>query len=320
MNMKPKIKIAFVVGLFPSVSETFIIDQVAGLLDRDIDLEIFSFRRPKSRDNISAKFFKYNMASRTHYLEMPSNRLVRILKAVLLLPRLILRPYAWQSLDIKKYGNDAASLKLLCWVSPFIGKKFDLAHLHFGTIATDFLTIKKILNIKTKLTTSFYGYDASLVFKTHADAIYDRLRQECQHFLAMSENMKQRLIDHGFKAESIQVHPVGVNVREYQFKERQSHEAPVEIVSVGRFVEKKGFDDLLRALALVREKLGDVFRCTIVGDGPLREPIHGLAKELKLEKVLDFKGYLPIEKITSMLMQMDFFVQPSKTASNGDME
>jgi len=36
-----KLKIAFVVGVFPVISETFIINQIADLLDRGVEVEIF---------------------------------------------------------------------------------------------------------------------------------------------------------------------------------------------------------------------------------------------------------------------------------------
>jgi len=65
-------KVAFVIGSFPAISETFIINQVADLYDQGVEVEIFSFRRG-NHENISQRFFDYQMAQRTHYLDMPEN-------------------------------------------------------------------------------------------------------------------------------------------------------------------------------------------------------------------------------------------------------
>ncbi len=253
-----KIKVAFVVGLFPAVSETFIIDQVAGLLDRDIDVEIFSFKRGVKdergqRENISSKYFRYKMGKRMHYLNMPENKAARtilalpkILRLLFLSPRELFR-----ALDFKKYGRDALCLKLLFWSAPFAGKKFDLVHCHFGVVAERFMIVRNILNWFPRFVTTFYGFDASKIFAEQPPTVYSELKRESSLFFTMSQNMKERLIAHGFPEEKIVVHPAGINIDEYVFRERKIKEGdPVNIVSVGRFVEKKGFDDLLMTLAL----------------------------------------------------------------------
>jgi colanic acid/amylovoran biosynthesis glycosyltransferase len=97
-------------------------------------------------------------------------------------------------------------------------------------------------------------------------------------------------------------------------------EEPVEIVSVGRFVEKKGFDDLLRALAKAREMTGRSFRCSIIGSGPLEDELRALATSLELDGRVHFMGYMKNEDLDAYLARMHIMVQPSKTARDGDME
>ena len=88
MKNDNKIKVAFVVGNFPRVSETFIINQIADLKDRRIEVEVFSFRKDfKGNDIISDRFQEYNMKDIINYLEMPKNYLLRILLAI---PKIIL--------------------------------------------------------------------------------------------------------------------------------------------------------------------------------------------------------------------------------------
>lgn len=318
-----QLKIAFVVGIFPAPSETFIIDQICDLIDRGIDVQVFSFWKGPV-ENSSARYRAYRLVERTHYLTMPKNKPARIIAAIpKLISGILLNPRAiGKMLSIRRYGADARSLKLLFWCLPFLYSDADLYHCHFGPVANDFMTIRDITDLgNKKMIVSFYGYDASKIFNKYSEDPYYRLKHEVSKILVMSEDMKQRLMAHGFQKEKIIVHPVGVRPEEYPFSERHRENGErAEIISVGRFVEKKGFDDLLRALAIVKERLGDVFRCTIVGDGPLHDKIYQLAEELKLKDVFEFKGMMPIQNIISLFAKMHFFVQPSKTAADGDME
>lgn len=318
-----KKKIIFVVGEFPVVSETFIINQVADLMDRGVDVEIFSFRKG-NEENVSERFVRYGMAQRVRYCDMPKNIRIRCAYAIPKIMYLLQHDrYAlFRALNVAKYGRNALSLKLLYWVEPFAHMKdADLIHCHFGPIANKFLIIKDILGLSQKMITSFYGYDVSHIIRQKGPRVYDRLKQECSLFFVMSENMKQRVVAYGFDEKKVRVLPVSINVAAHLFSERslQSGEE-VRIVSVGRFVEKKGFDDLLRALAIAREKAKKPFKCFIVGGGPLEGMLHELTRSLGIEDVVEYKGYMKIEDIIGFFGSMHFFVQPSKTAANGDME
>ena len=107
----------------------------------------------------------------------------------------------------------------------------------------------------------------------------------------------------------------------YPYKERMIQDGElINIISVGRFVEKKGFDDLLSALAIVKEKSKRTFKCYIIGDGELKDKLFNLTEKLKLKDVVEYKGYMKIEDIINHFSNTHLFVQPSKTAINGDME
>lgn len=315
-------RVAFIVGEFPVISETFIINQVADLLDRDVQVEVFSLKRGRA-DKVSERFSKYGMRHFTRYLNQPKNKPLRLaaiffvgLKILIRRPELLMR-----ALDWKKYGAFARSLKTLFWIEPFIGKQFDLVHCHFGTIANKYLIMRDILGHQQKFITTFYGYDISHVPHTKPIGYYDVLTRECSKFLVMSENMKGRAIRLGIPEEKITVHPISIDVDSYPFSERiYEPRKSIEIISVGRFVEKKGFDDLLRAIALVKEKSSKKFKLSIVGDGPLRNSLYALARELKIEDVLEFKGYMKIQDIIKLFGKSHLYVQASKTSADGDME
>lgn len=305
------------------ISETWLINQVSEAIERGFEVEIFSLRHGDS-NGVSDKFYEYKMAGHTHYLDMPKNFFWRFLAAVPKVVKiLVLNPRALvRALDFRKYGRQALSLQLLFWIEPLVGKKFDLIHCHFGTVAARFVTIKRILRLQEKMVTSFYGQDVSMIFKMKGDKFYDELKKECDAFIVMSDYMKKRVVAKGFDEKKVTVIPIfGIDVNDYPFKEHQINSGEVfEMTTVGRFVEKKGFDDLLRALAIVKQKTTRKFMCNIIGGGELDSKLRDMAKELNVEDVVSFKGFMKIQDIIKYFLNVHLYLQPSKVASDGDQE
>ena len=77
-------KIAIIVGGFPTLSETFILNQITGLLDMGHDVEIFAQFNPKDK-KVHSDVEKYRLMERVHYTSIPYNKVKRILKAIFLI-------------------------------------------------------------------------------------------------------------------------------------------------------------------------------------------------------------------------------------------
>jgi glycosyltransferase involved in cell wall biosynthesis len=90
------------------------------------------------------------------------------------------------------------------------------------------------------------------------------------------------------------------------------------IVSVGRAVEKKGYTDLLHALA----RLGNGYdwRFEHVGGGPLSKRLKAQAERLGIAKSIIWHGAQERKFIFSMLERADLFVLPSRLARDGDRD
>jgi ABC-type lipoprotein export system ATPase subunit/glycosyltransferase involved in cell wall biosynthesis len=83
----------------------------------------------------------------------------------------------------------------------------------------------------------------------------------------------------------------------------------ISLLAVGALTRRKGFDDLLRACALLRKE-GVAFRCRIVGDGPAKWPLRWLAWRLGVARHVEFCGQTPHERIRHMMMEASIFVAP----------
>lgn len=100
---------------------------------------------------------------------------------------------------------------------------------------------------------------------------------------------------------------------------RPSPSPEVRLLAVGRLIEKKGFDTLLDACALVRSWLRPV-RCTIIGDGPLRAALLEQARTLHLSPYVTFRGAQPNDHVLRALHQHDLLVMPSRPTDEGDRD
>src|SRR5712691_6932453 len=139
------LRVAFVVAVFPLVSEPFIIDQIALLLERGVEVDIYSFNRGNEAF-VSRKFSEYDMSRRLCYIDYPLDKLARIVHAfpraarlAVTHPRVLLR-----ALDVKRYGREALSLKLLYWSTPLAGRDYDVVHCHFGYVARNFVWVREV--------------------------------------------------------------------------------------------------------------------------------------------------------------------------------
>jgi glycosyltransferase involved in cell wall biosynthesis len=85
--------------------------------------------------------------------------------------------------------------------------------------------------------------------------------------------------------------------------------AKLELIFVGGLVPRKACDLALRAVApLLRN---DLARFTVVGDGPERNRLEQLAKDLGIENAVSFCGWLKHGEVLKRLRSSDVFVFPS---------
>lgn len=236
-------KIAIIAGQFPVLSETFILNQITGLIARGHEVDIYA-SHPKYSEKVHPDVEKYQLLKRTRYIPgIPLNYFLRLIKALLLLfinfykaPLMFMR-----SLNIFKYGEKAYSLKFLYLAIPFLKPKtYDIIHCQFGVFALDTIVMRDIGIIEGKLITSFRGFDISRYIQEHGEDIYNPLFTEGDFFLTNCEFFRQRAIKLGCDANKIVVHGSGIDCSQFPFKPRHPHpDGKIKIATTGRLIEKK---------------------------------------------------------------------------------
>jgi len=94
---------------------------------------------------------------------------------------------------------------------------------------------------------------------------------------------------------------------------------PTRVITVGRLVEKKGIDHLIRALASVAHDGGDV-TLTVIGDGPMADELHRFADGLGVSDRVGFAGEQDNEAVRERLAEADVFALPCRQDKAGDRD
>jgi len=317
-------RIAFIVGKFPVLSETFILNQITGLIERGHQVDIYSLLGPASEAIMHLSVQKYCLLNRTYYFpKVPENYFWRWIKAMGLIftnfykdPVVCLR-----SLNFFKYGREAASLRMLYKSIPTLGKKpYDIIHCQFGNYGLVGLLLHQIGAIQGKLVTSFRGADISRYVKQNGEHVYNQLLETGDCFLPVCDLFRYRLIKLGCDEKKIVVHRSGIDCSKFPFSLRYPRpDGRIQVVTVGRLIEKKGIEYSIRAVAKLA-KIYPNLEYKIIGDGCLREDLEQLIQELGISGIVKLLGWRHHQEIIEILNNSHIFIAPSVTAEDGNQE
>jgi glycosyltransferase involved in cell wall biosynthesis/GT2 family glycosyltransferase len=115
------------------------------------------------------------------------------------------------------------------------------------------------------------------------------------------------------------VHRIVMGVDRERFHRTRSHPDDGPVAAIGRYVEKKGFGDLIDAAALLRADRPEL-RVVIAGDGPLRGELERRARELDLDGVVELRDAWGHEAVRDLLERSSVLAMPSVIAPDGDRD
>lgn len=284
--------IAFVVGIFPTLSETFILNQITGLIDLGHNVEIFALEQSRDEKH-HADVLTYDLEKRVRYFDIPANRITRIMKAFFLViknfhrnPSKIVR-----SFNVFKYGRNALSLTLLYATICFLDKDFDIIFCHFGPMGTIGACLKQI-GLKGKLITTLYGADLRLEVMKNKN-FYKYLFETGDYFIAITRYHKKTFVRFGMDSQKILLHPVGIDLDKFdkRLPTVVKEDAPVRILTVARLVEEKGLEYGIKTIKRLLDRNPSInIRYTVIGGGPLEHSLITLTKDLGLTGIVSILG------------------------------
>lgn len=318
---KRPLRIVYLVRIFPSMSERFVLRQIAGMLERGHQVEIaaqYAEESPVMHEEVQ----RYGLLSRTRYLpSVPVEKWrCRLKTAGLILLNLIRHPLdlfcvlkanlaRWRGFDYVcfYYG-------LCC-----LGRRYDIAHGHFGPMGEAALFLRKA-GICRKAVTTFHGFDVTAYVRQHGVQVYRQLLEEGDLFTYNSERTKNHLLALGAPAERMVKIPMGVETDQIPFEpKRFSAGDPIRILSVGRLVEMKGRAYAIEAAVEVMKQYPNL-EYWIVGDGPLRWDLQGQIDRSGFGDRIRILGWVSDEVLDRLYRTSHIFLHPSVTDSDGNQE
>jgi glycosyltransferase involved in cell wall biosynthesis len=298
-------KLAVIVDTFPRWSERFIARELRELARRGVDFSVFCLKAgdlPDAEDAdwhglIERRVVLPSCLVPSAYIERNRDPdAARRLKA------------ARAELGLSMFSRVSCAEKLTTLLRE---DKFQHVHAHFANLPS---TIGWIAAQSAKIPFSMSVHardlfveaqllkeklsDAVMVFACHARA--------AEHLQGKyGDRNKMVLVKHGLPLER---HP---------FSERtpRTSGAPFRLLAAGRFVEKKGFDDLIEAVAL-----SNGVTLILCGDGPLKKNLQARIKKSKLSDVVTVSDPLSGSALQNAYAAADSFVAPHREAADGDSD
>lgn len=303
-------RVGYVVKRYPRYSETFIVSEILAHEAAGLEIEIFSLRPPCDthfQDGIA------RVRAPVRYLTVESARAAGLWKTLGRAAELL--PNAWQAIGAARHEDVSLlhqALLLACYVRE---RGIDHLHAHFATEST---TVARLAARFAAVTYSFTAHAKDIY---HEDAPFEDRRdklQEAAGVVTVSDyNLRHLQEVFGFAAGRVQRIYNGLELEEFSYD--PPHNRTPLIVAVGRLVEKKGFDDLVQACALL-DAGGEEFRCQIVGAGELEQDLRRRIGELGLEERVEMLGPRPQAEVIRLVQEAAVFAAPCVVGGDGNRD
>jgi glycosyltransferase involved in cell wall biosynthesis len=317
----PGARVAIVVKGYPRLSETFIAQEVLGLEQRGVPLEIWSLRHPTEH---AVHPMHKRIAARPAYLpEYLHREPLRVLKGLwfgLRHPgRRALLGQFWRDLRRDPTRNRARRLGQACVLARELAPEVTHIHVHYLHTPASVARYAALLTRRTWT----YSAHAKDIWTTPEWDKREKLAGAlwgvtctaygADHLRALAPAPERvTLAYHGLDLSRFPAPP------QRPARDGSDPADPVRIVCVGRAVAKKGLGDLLKALAALPPDLH--WRFAHVGSGAL---VSGLKAQAARDGIADrvaFLGAKAQPEIVALLREADVFALAATQAASGDRD
>jgi glycosyltransferase involved in cell wall biosynthesis len=318
----PSGPVAFVLKGYPRLSETFIAQEIRALERRGLDIRIVSLRHPTDRATHPVhQEIEAPVLYLPEYLWREPLRVWRGWRRVRRMPayrearRLWLRDLRRDPTPnrIRRFGQ---ALVLAAELPAEIG------HLHAHFLHTP-ASVARYAAVLRGL-----GWSVS----AHAKDIWTIPGWEKREKLAearwavtCTESGRHHLAGLAPQSDAVALCYHGLDLERFppaptrtQSLDGSDTARPVTILSVGRAIEKKGYDDLLATLALLPRDLA--WRFVHIGGGAEAKQLKEQAARLGLDDRIEWRGARPQPEVLAAYREADLFVLAAKVARDGDRD
>jgi glycosyltransferase involved in cell wall biosynthesis len=326
-------QIGYLLRSYPRLSQTFILNEILALEQIGVSIQIFALTNPHEK-TVQMKVDQVHAP--VQYLDeaLQARRLGDMLRENIKVARRYfkgyIRSFFYIAANPQIDQGYTASNRWQCFrmAIHFVcqsivdeqrtGKRIDHLHAHF---AHDPTLIAYLVHCITGIPFSFTAHARDL-YQVPEKVLLDRIQQAsavvtcCRANLnyleriAPAEQSKAALVYHGVNLNDFHPRPIP----------DVSHDSQTPLIlSVGRLVEKKGFQDLLHALLLVKQR-GEHFRCDIYGEGPLCHLLQQWIEEHTMTDEIRLMGDRTQQELISVFQNATLFVLTPIQTEDGDRD
>lgn len=306
---------------YPRISETFISNEIRLLEKMGFTIHIFSMRRP--RENFTHKSVREIQAGVTYLPESMLSGFPVLLWSTLCC--LVERPRRFFSGLKLLFSRFALAPKKYTWLKHWMqacflvrkAKGLGLAHLHCHFAHTP-TTVGMYAAHLEGVPFSFTAH-AKDIYTQDPRRIEDKIRGARFVVTCTRYNAKHLA---GIAPDGKSVHCVyhGINLNLFDPNGRSTDaESPCVIMTVARFVPKKGLDTVLKAIRILRDRGLDL-RYVLAGDGADRDKVATWIHDMGLEDITTLTGTITHEEVLDYYRTAHLFVLGCRMAEDGDRD
>ncbi len=297
---------AYLFESFPSFTQTFCFREVEEMLNQGLQFPIFSMWM--SADD-SVQDFPSRLTGLTSYFPKNIRRWARKTQR-----EEKNRIQAIRAQLASEWGKEKKRAEQTAWLIPILEQlEVRHVHVHFAGVATrTAYWMKKAAGIRYSFTA--HANDFWVNSTSQEKHLADLLREA--EFVVTETDFSVNWLSERFPSDAHKIHRVYNGISFNRFV-RTNLFNPPRILSVGRYIEKKGFFDLIKACTTLKD---EKFECLIVGQGALEKTLKQEVQNAGLEGKVFIVGPRTESEIADLLGSTSIFVLPCKTASDGGMD
>ena len=319
-------KIGYLLDRFPSITLTFVLNEITGLIDAGRSIELISLRRPNNDEIVHDQYIKYGLDKRIFYLSSGKYEKASLFTIFI---------KALKKLFISRISNFRERVKLLfiCY-NRILGLKVSLKNFLWSLETAEIIKEQDIHHIHLHFASPlvelayvlhrFLGI--SYTFTTHANDIFvnpssflRKWAESSKRVITVSEfNKKYMNATFNIPLEKIDIVNYCIYVDRIEPIKKYTNDS-FKIVSISRLVEKKGYHYLLEACKILKDSNVE-FSCEILGEGPQRSVLQSIVAKHDLQAEVTLGGFVKHEDVFGFIGSGSIFVLPCVCAVDNDMD
>ncbi|MEJ7751991.1 MAG: glycosyltransferase [Candidatus Limnocylindrales bacterium] len=307
--------IAYVLKMYPRLSETFILNEILELERQGQPVHIFSLRpSDDARHHADVTRVRARVTTVPQQTWRLSRPMLRAHLELLGSERSRYLGRLWKTLRQRR-ARAIESFNQAVLVAGSV-RRLGAGHVHAHFASTATSVAREVHRL------TLVGYS----FTAHAKDIFaDDVRPDDLHRKLEDATFAVTVSDFNV-AFLTRITPSARVVRIYNGLDLRSFSAngrrlaqPPRVLAVGRLIEKKGFSDLIAACSTLRQQ-GRRFQCEIVGTGALGPELAAQIATLGLEDIVRMTGALPREEVIERYREAAVMVAPCVVGKDGNRD